>query len=85
MTFATEFFAVQQALQIQNASNVTATSFAALDAEFKASGRLEDAEKDVEGFGLVRAIFVDGEMIVCKVDGDDVEAEAAEVRDVLGL
>lgn len=85
MTYATEFFAVQNALGIENASNVTATPFRALDAEFKASSRLEDAEKEVEGFGTVRAIFVDGKMIVCKVDGQDVQADAAEVRDVLGL
>lgn len=85
MTYATEFFAVQNALGIENASNVTATPFANLDAEFKSAGRLEDEEKEIEGFGLVRAIFVDGKMVVCKVDGEDVEADAAEVRDVLGL
>ena len=85
MAYATEFFDIQNALGIENASNVSSSPFKALDEKFIREGRLEDAEKNVKGFGLFRAIFVDGQMIVCKVNGSDVDADAAEVREVLGM
>ena len=85
MTYATEFFTVQDALNIENVKSVSNAPFAAIDAQYKAEGRLQDAEKQVEGFGRLRAIFVDGKMIVCELNGSPVDADQEEVKQILGL
>lgn len=83
MTYATEFFAVQNALGIENASQVSAAPFAALDAKYMAEGRLKYAEKNVDGFGRLRAAFVDGQMVVCELNGSAIDADPAEVKQIL--
>lgn len=85
MTYATEYFAVQNALGIENPSTVSSSPFAAIDAKYKSEGRLQDAEKQVEGFGRLRAIFVDGRMVVCELNGSAIDADPAEVKGILGL
>ena len=85
MTFATEFFDVQKALGFKDKSAISSAPFKIYDEKYKSEGRLQDVEKDVDGFGVVRAIFVDGRMVVCKINGEDVEADEVEVREVLGL
>jgi hypothetical protein len=81
MTYATEFFAVQQALEISIASPM---NYQYSDADAQFASRIQDSgEKEIEGMGVCRAIFVDGQMVVCQIDGQMVDADAEEVKQFL--
>lgn len=81
MTYATEFFAVQQALNISIESPMN-YQYAEADAQF--ASRIQDSgEKEIDGMGVCRAIFVDNKMVVCMVDGQQVDADEEEVRQFL--
>lgn len=86
MTYATEFFAVQNALGIENASNITATPFAAIDAEFKASGRLVDTTKPHPVSGVeMRGIFVDGVCVLVQAAGQTVNIPGEKAAAFFGI
>ena len=75
--FATEIFAVQNALGFLNKS-MTYAIFKQLDSQYKADGRLQDLTADCEG-SKIRAILVDGKLIKFYCDGQEMEADQAEI------
>ena len=75
--FATEIFAVQKAIGFSNKS-MTSTIFAQLDSQYKEEGRLQDLNADCEG-SKIRAILVDGKLIKFYCDGQEMEADQAEI------
>lgn len=84
MTFATEFFAVQNALGFENKSMVSSSPFKALDEKFKAEGRLLDISKNLP-VGECRAIFVDGSLVVALVNGAVRQIPESAVKSAFGL
>ena len=80
MTYATEFFAVQKALGIENASNVSSSPFKALDEKYAQEGRLIDIQKN-----NMRGIFVDGEPIVVQFNNQTVNCDKQKAKAFFGL
>lgn len=88
MTHATEFFTVQSALGINNLSEVSSAPFKAADEQYKNEGRLEDSgEVNVDGFGVCRAIFVDGKLVEFRINGESAQCDddPKVIREVLGM
>ena len=86
MTYATEFFAVQKALGIENASNIKSTPFAALDSEFVGAGRLKDITKPHPVSGIeMRGIFVDNVAIVVQAAGKTVNIPQEKAASFFGI
>ncbi len=81
MSYATEFFAVQNALGIENASEVSDAPFKSLDERFKAEGRLADVIKvhPVSGAEM-RGVFVDGEPVVIQANGQTVSVPSEKAK-----
>ena len=78
MTYATEFFAVQNALGFSNKSCISSAPFKALDEQYKQEGRLQDLNATYEG-SKIRAILVDGKMIRFECDGSEMNVDPNEV------
>lgn len=82
---ATQYFKVQDALGFSDRSPVTRTNFAALDAQYKADGRLIDESKTLPTGVTVRGIFVDGALVMVTANGTEVSTDEAKLRNILGI
>ena len=91
MTHATEFFTVQNAIgaeKFNGFSQVSAAQYKAADEQYKNEGRLEDSgEVEVDGFGVCRAIFVDGKLVEFRLNGESAQCDddPKVIREVLGM